>query len=348
MIEFSKNIISHNLTIASALERLNILTESLTLFVLNEENQLVGTLTDGDIRRGLLQGKKLEDPVNSIMYRNFRYLDQTSFTLNDIQEFKKSDIKLIPVLNKNKEIVKIVNLNLIKTFLPLNTIIMAGGKGERLRPLTDTIPKPLLTIESKPIIEHNLDHLINFGINHIHISVNYLKEKIISHLQDGKNKNLKIEYIIESEPLGTIGAIRKATGLEFEHLLVMNADLLTNIDFEEFYSEFLEKKADMAVATIPYQVNIPYAVLEVQNEEIIGFKEKPTYTYYSNAGIYILKKELLENIPENTFFNATDLLETLMQKGKKIIYYPILGYWKDIGQYEDYKQAQEDIKFIKL
>ena len=150
------------------------------------------------------------------------------------------------------------------------------------------------------------------------------------------------------EPLGTIGAVSKITNFSHDYVLVMNSDLLTNLDYEHFFLEFLKQDADMAVVTIPYQVNVPYAVLETTNGHIVNFKEKPTYTYYSNGGIYLVKKEVLQHIPEEQHFNATDLMETLIQKKKKVFSYPLSGYWLDIGNHSDFEKAMADIKNIKF
>ena len=138
--------------------------------------------------------------------------------------------------------------------------------------------------------------------------------------------------------------------MDFKHdyVLVTNSDILTNLDYEEFYKDFINKDADLSVVTIPYKVNIPYAVLETSNEKILSFKEKPSYTYYSNGGIYLIKKSVLEYIPKNSFFNSTDLMEKLISEDKKVMSYPFIGYWLDIGKHEDFKKAQKDIKNIKF
>jgi NDP-sugar pyrophosphorylase family protein len=225
---------------------------------------------------------------------------------------------------------------------------MAGGRGLRLKPLTDNIPKPLLKVGEKPIIQHNIDRLASFGIDDYWISLNYLGELIESHLKTELNKNINVEYVWEKEPLGTIGAASKIDNFQHEFILVMNSDLLTNVDYEKFFLDFLEKDADLAVVTIPYQVSIPYAVLETRNGTVESFKEKPTYTYYSNGGIYLMKKKVLNLIPKNTFFNTTDLMEILIKEKCKLISYPFSGYWLDIGKHDDFEKAQFDIKNLLL
>ena len=223
---------------------------------------------------------------------------------------------------------------------------MAGGKGTRLKPLTIDTPKPLLKIADKPIIEYNIDRLNEFGVKNLHISVKYLGEQLEDFFKDGSSKNMKINYLWEDEPLGTIGAAHKIKDLKHDFLLVMNSDLLTNIDFEDMFKVFLKSESEMIVATIPYQVNVPYAVLETNDDSVTSLKEKPTYTYYSNAGIYILNKSALKHIPKEKLYNATDLIEDIIKSKGKITHYPIIGYWLDIGQHHDFEKAKKDINHI--
>ncbi len=350
MKDFSRNIIKETSIIKDALHALNSLgsKENLTLFVVNNSQQMVATLTDGDIRRGLLSGKNINDSITSVMFRNFSFLEKDRFSLDDIREIRKKEIELVPFLDSNKKILRVIDLKHLRSVLPLDAVIMAGGEGKRLKPLTDNLPKPLLKVGDKPIIEHNIDRLRSFGIDTIFISINYLGDKISAYFGDGKNKGISIRYIREDKPLGTIGSVNCIKDYSHDTILVMNSDLLTDIDVEDFYRSFIERKADLSVATIPYRVNVPFAVVETDEERILSLKEKPSYTYYSNAGIYLLRKELLKYIPAGTHYNATDLMEKLISEGKKVSYYPILGYWLDIGQAEDYEKAQEDIRHLKL
>ncbi|GAA4242395.1 nucleotidyltransferase family protein [Winogradskyella damuponensis] len=230
----------------------------------------------------------------------------------------------------------------------IDVVIMAGGKGKRLMPLTADTPKPLLKVGNKPIIEYNTDLLASYGIKHINITVNYLSDQIIAYFQKNNPHQIDFNFIKEPKFLGTIGALKLNKNLKKDYILVMNADLLTNANFEAIFNGFLSKKGDALIATIPYKVNIPHGVVETKAGYVTDLKEKPSYTYYSNAGIYMFKKECLNFIPENIFFDATDLIEVLLSKNKKIINYPILTYWLDIGKPKDFEKAQEDIKHIKL
>lgn len=346
MIDYSLHRINYRESILEAFKRLNNVPQNLTLFVENDSYQLVGTLTDGDVRRGFLRGLQLTDTVEQFMIRNFKSLLSTDINPRVIYDLREKGIKLIPIIDDNSHIVDVLNLNNLKTVLPIDAVIMAGGRGERLRPLTDKTPKPLLKVGSKPIIEHNIDHLSQFGIKNFNITVRYLGEQIESYFGDGKTKNININYIREDNPLGTIGALAKIEKYQHNSVLLMNADIFTNIDLEEFYNEFIESKADMAVASIPYVVDIPYAVLDLEIDKIKGFKEKPTYTFYSNAGIYLIKTEHINLIPKNSRFDATDFIQKLIDLNKKVIRFPILGYWVDIGKPEDFQKVQEIAKHI--
>ena len=224
---------------------------------------------------------------------------------------------------------------------------MAGGKGMRLRPLTDTVPKPLLVVGEKPIIEHTIDRLAYYGIENIWISVNYLSEQLEDFVRD-KPKDLEIEFVKESFPMGTIGSVTLIDNFKNDNVLICNSDLLTNLDYEVFFLDFLDFEADLSVVSIPYNVEVPYAVLEVENGILADFKEKPPSTYFSNGGIYLMKREILDFIPKNADFSATDLMNKLIEKGLKVRAYPHHGYWLDIGKHDDFQRAQQDVKLFNF
>ncbi|RQO67579.1 nucleotidyltransferase [Pedobacter sp. KBW06] len=319
------------------------------LFVIETDSKLVGSLTDGDIRRGLLNGLEISQPIHLFMNPNFKYLKQTKNNIEEIKAYKKAEINLIPLIDEDFRLLEILDLKHIKTVLPLAALIMAGGKGERLKPLTTNTPKPMLKVGDKPIIEHNIDRLISFGIKDIYISVKYLKDQIIDYFGDGSSKGVNIRYIEETDALGTLGALALINEIEYEDILVLNSDILTNIDYEDFYNYYKQHEATMALASIPYHVNIPYAVLETNEHKVSAFTEKPSYIYYSNGGIYILKFSLKTWFEKGTFFNATDLMDKIISdKTYCLAHYPLLSYWLDIGKHQDYTKAQEDIKHINF
>ncbi|SHL93081.1 nucleotidyltransferase family protein [Mucilaginibacter sp. OK098] len=349
MIKYQEHIIHKDKQARTALKVLDELPlyASRTIFILDENDKMVGSLSDGDIRRGLLNGLEISQPIELFMNTRFKFLNEGADNVELIKAYRKADIHLIPVLDENFQMVQILDLKKTKTILPIAALIMAGGRGERLKPFTDLIPKPMLKVGDKPILEHNIDRLISYGITEFYISVKYLKEQIMDYFGDGSTKLVSIRYIEENEPLGTVGALSLIDEINHEDILVMNADLLTNIDLEDFYDFYKREQATMALVSIPYVVNVPYAVLETKNHEVASFIEKPTYTYYSNGGIYMLKFALKEYLLKGVFFNATDLMDRIIiEENCNLVHYPLLGYWLDIGKHQDYMKAQVDIKQI--
>ncbi|NEW85586.1 MAG: NTP transferase domain-containing protein [Mariniphaga sp.] len=345
MKNFSNFTISKDSNCLEALRKLDQEKSNQTLFVLDENKKLIGTITDGDIRRGLIKGLNLDSPVQLFCFPNFSFING-KIDVSTIHHLKKEGIKVLPKLNDLGQIERVYDLAKLNSILPLHAVIMAGGRGERLRPLTDKIPKPMLPLGDKPIIEHNIDRLISYGIETITISVRYLSDQIINYFGDGSAKGICINYIEEDAPLGTIGCVSQIDKINQEAILILNSDVFTNIDFEDFYLDFENTHADMAVASIPYSVDIPYAIMELNENCITSFKEKPKNTYYANAGIYLIKKEKLALIPKDTFYNATDLMELIISNNGKLIHSPITGYWIDIGKHDDYNKAKEIIKHL--
>ncbi|MBO5632339.1 MAG: nucleotidyltransferase family protein [Aeriscardovia sp.] len=344
----NNHIIGKNKTLIEALSQINDLApEPLVLFVLDEENRMVGTLTDGDSRRALIAGASVNDKVSKIMHRNFNYMMVEDIdNVKELKHQKEMMMKLVPVLDKDKHIIEIINLEKYKTRLPIDAVLMAGGKGERLRPLTEKTPKPMLPVGGKAIIDHNIDRLILYGVQHISVTVNYLKEQLEEHFAESHN-GVQVQTVREPKFLGTIGSIKFVKKFFNDTILVMNSDLFTNIDYEDFFLHFKEHDADMSVAAVPYSVKVPYGIFKIENRRnITGLVEKPTYEYYANAGIYLLKRSVLELIPEDTFFNATDLIEKLISEGKKVIRYPLNGTWIDIGTPQEYQKVQDLVKHL--
>ncbi len=341
LIHKSKNLVE-------GLQRLNKLRNlsRLILFVVDDNEKVVGSVTDGDIRRSIIAEQNLQKTLGEIANPDFKRLYQKD-SYQSFEKFRKSDIKILPILNQEGKMVDLIDLEYTKAQLPLEAVIMAGGRGKRLSPLTDTVPKPMLRLGDRPIIEHNIDRLISFGIKKICISVKYLGEQIVNYLGDGSQKGISIEYVWEDEPLGTAGALALMNNLSTEHILLMNSDLFTNVNFESLYLKLINEKADMAVASTEYKVDIPYAVFETQEGRVTNFKEKPSFIYHSNAGIYILKRSLIATIEKGKYCDITDVMEQLVAEGGKLVYDPIIGYWIDIGKTVDYEHAQEFIKHLQ-
>lgn len=347
-MSMDKHIIHQDRSLLEALEQINSLTPSpLVLFVINDEGHMVGTLTDGDSRRALIKGVSVQEKVFAVMHREFNFLREgVNDDVQHIHEQRDLQMKLVPILDDNDHIVDIIDFERYITRLPIDAVLMAGGKGERLRPLTEKTPKPLLKIGEKCIIDHNVDRLIDCGVQHISVTVNYLHEQIEEHYKQPRHE-VQVRTFQEPKFLGTIGSIRFVDTFYNDTVLVMNSDLFTNIDYEDFFLHFKQHDAEMSVAAVPYNVSIPYGILDLEGRNIQGLIEKPKYVYYANAGIYLIKRRALKEIPSDTFFNATDLVERLIAEGKKVIRYPLNGTWIDIGNPQEYQKAQDLVKHIK-
>ena len=321
-------------------------TNALTVFVLNDTNQVIGTVTDGDIRRALIKGAKLDDTITSCMNKNFSYISDRNQDVKELKELKKKGRRMIPILDENGCICEVVDLSVLKSILPIDAVLMAGGKGERLRPLTEKTPKPLLEIGGKCIIDHNVDRLISYGVKHINVTINYLGEQLEEHFA-APREGIQVRTFREPKFLGTIGSIKYIDNFCNDSVLVMNSDLFTNIDYEDFFLHFQRHDAEMSVAAVPYNISIPFGILDLDGRDIKGLIEKPKYNYYANAGIYLIKKRALAEIPEDTFFHATHLVEKLIDQGKRVIRYPLNGTWIDIGTPQEYERAKELVRHLK-
>jgi dTDP-glucose pyrophosphorylase len=344
-----KHLIPEGTTIKTALGLLDELAQDALLFIVDSENRLIGSITDGDIRRGLMKGIFIEESVLTVANLKPKFLIQHSAEfLTQLIKFRENNFKIVPIVSDDKKLIDCINFRLKKTILPIECVIMAGGKGERLLPLTESIPKPLLKVGNKPIIEYNINAFKNHGISNCWISINYLGEQLEIYSKEKQTESFEIKIIREDYPMGTIGSIKLIQKFEKEIIMVCNSDLLNNVNLEAFYLDFINSDTDLSVVTIPYTLNIPYAVLELQNEYVTNLKEKPSFTYYSNGGIYLFKKRLLDLIPENCPFSATDFMEKIIEQKLKIKSFPHHGYWLDIGKHEDYKRANEDIKSFQF
>jgi len=344
-----KHILYCNQTVREALIMLNDLKKNTILIVVDENEKLVGSLTDGDLRRGFIKGLTFDNSLMDYLQPDPLFIYEDELPNSNLNKLRLRNFMVVPIVDRTRKVVRILNLTEIQSVVPADVFIMAGGRGQRLMPLTENTPKPMLHVGDKPIIEHNIDRLVKYGIKNIYLSVNYLANQIEEYFGDGSDKGVSINYVHEDKPLGTLGSVKMVEELEHDYVMVMNSDLLTDIDFNGFFQTFLRSGADMAVATTMYQVDVPYGVMEVDNGNFVNaLQEKPRYTYYSNAGIYIIKKELLSLVPHNEFYNVTDLMESLIAHDKKLISFPILGYWLDIGKHDDFVKAQEDIKSLAL
>lgn len=339
--------INQGSSVLDVLKMIDKLPSLQTVFVFDAEKKIIGTITDGDIRRGFIDGLSLEGLVQDFMNKDFSFLLDGDDNFNKLNDYRTRKLKAVPLISDKGNLIKVYDFTRTKSILPIDAVIMAGGKGERLRPLTDTVPKPLLKVGGKEIISYNFDRLLQFGITNQTVTVNYLGHKIDDFCK-GYNSEINFNIIKEDKFLGTAGSLSLIEDFSNDVILLMNSDLLTDIDYEDFYKSFIKNEADILVASVPYPVSIPYAIFENEDLKVKSFKEKPEYIYYANAGIYLIKRKALNLIPKDEFYNATDLMEKIIELDMKLIHYPMHNYWLDIGKPDDFKKANEDINNLKF
>lgn len=338
-------LIAETTSIRDALRAINALSgHGMTLMVVDNCARLTGTLTDGDIRRALIAGVVLDSPISEVMNRQFAVIHAGDDPNRLLAEFRSRGIRIVPVIDRAGHVIRVIDVNSVSSILPLRAVIMAGGRGERLRPLTDETPKPLLEVGGRAIIDHNVALLAKYGISEVTVTTRYLAHLIEEHFARPL-EGMNIKCVHEEHPLGTIGAVKFADIPEEGYTLVMNSDLLTTIPLNEMWLQHRNMDAAITVAAVPYSVSVPYAILTTDNDELVtGIEEKPTFTRHANAGIYIIANRLLRNIPDGVKYDATDLIEAAIRSGERVAYYPINGVWIDIGSHDDYRKARELMK----
>jgi dTDP-glucose pyrophosphorylase len=320
--------------------------------VVDQESRLLGTITDGDMRRAVLAGTNLESPVSVILASKIstRYPKPVIASLGAKQEIllellQKNLLRQLPILD-NKG--KVVDLVMIDDFipaqdLPIQAVIMAGGLGTRLRPLTEDMPKPMLPVGGKPLMAWLIEQFRQVGIRHVNITTHYKPDKISDHFGDGSSFGVELNYVHEDKPLGTGGSLRLIDTPK-EPLLVINGDILTKVDFRAMLVYHREHRAVMTVAVKQYDINVPYGIVECEGSRVSALKEKPQMHFLVNAGVYLLEPKVYEFIPEREHFNMTDLIQWLLDSDQIVASFPIIEYWLDIGQLADYEQAQKDMQ----
>ena len=316
--------------------------------VINDSNKLLGTLTDGDIRRALLKGKTINDPINTLYNPNpvTANLNEPKDTL--IRKACQSRIYQIPVVDDNGILVGIEDINeyLVKKPYDNIVILMVGGLGTRLQPLTDKVPKPLLKIGDKSVLETIIHNFSSSGFNRFIFSVNYKSQMIRDYFKDGKPFGVQISYMQEEKKMGTVGSLSLLKEKPSEPFFVMNGDILTNINLEHLLDYHLMNKADATVSVREINFEIPYGVIHHDDKKIIHIKEKPTQKMFINAGIYLLNPVCLDHLPVDKYVDMPDFLNFLIKSGLNVISFPIREYWLDIGQMEDLDQAQSDYNLL--
>lgn len=314
--------------------------------VVDEDRKLLGTVTDGDIRRGILNNIDLEVEVKEIMNKDYVALSSNASTREIKQTFKDNNmIHQIPLLDTQGKITDLVVVDdIFDTSTKENyVVLMAGGLGTRLRPLTEDTPKPMLQVGNKPILETIINQFKEYGYHNILISINYKSEIIENYFGDGSKLGVNIDYIREDKRLGTAGALKLAEDkLNDKPFFLMNGDILTEVNFKSFMSFHKNNEFDLTMATRKHEYQSPYGVVNIDGVDVNSLEEKPTYYHFINAGIYCLKPEMIKYIPKNKFFDITDVISLALEDNKNIGSFPIREYWIDIGQKEDYYQANQD------
>jgi dTDP-glucose pyrophosphorylase len=343
MKDWKKTLIAPSKPIMEAMQIIDKSALQIAL-VIDDDARLVGVVTDGDIRRGILRGVPLDQPISEIMYRNFTSATQKSSRDEIIEMMKKKELHQIPVLDEYGRVIGLKGLvDLIDVPETDNwVVLMAGGIGSRLRPLTDDCPKPLLHLNDKPILEIILENLITYGFKNIYIAVNYKAEMIESHFGDGSKWNVRIDYLREKQAMGTAGALGLLPERPLSPLLVMNADLLTEVNFKQLLDFHSTHKAHATMCVRDYRIQVPFGVVQLDQYRISSIDEKPTHRFFVNAGIYVLMPEVLDKIPQGTTYDMTDLFQNLIAEDGEVIAFPIHEHWLDIGRYEDYQRADAE------
>ncbi|MFL0581193.1 nucleotidyltransferase family protein [Solibacillus silvestris] len=340
-----ENIVVH--TKQTLFETMKIIDETSLQFavVVDEDNHLLGTVTDGDIRRGILRGEGLEVPINLIMNSN-PFSAKYGLKTNTYKQLMKSkNLKQLPIVNDQNQIVDILFIDHLETPTNKNQVIlMLGGLGKRLRPLTNDIPKPMLKVGNKPIVESIIEGFKQYGYTNFIFSVNYKKEVIQDYFQNGNIMGISIDYIEEKKRMGTAGALSLLENRPTEPFFVMNGDLLTQVNFDQLMQFHQEQNAVATMCVREYEYQVPYGVIETDGVELISIKEKPIHRSFVNAGIYVLSPEVFEYIPVDTFYDMPSLFEALINQGKKTSVFPIHEYWLDIGRVDDFNRANEQYK----
>jgi dTDP-glucose pyrophosphorylase/predicted transcriptional regulator len=350
MYNWKKTILKDTDTMQLAVEVLN--RESLgIIMVINKGHRLIGTVTDGDIRRGLIKRLKMDVPIAKIMFKKPIFASEKDDKGSILSKMKELDILQIPIVDGGGKVVGLETLqNLLEKKRYDNPVfLMAGGFGKRLQPLTDSIPKPLLKVGLKPILENILDQFIVAGFHNFYISTHYKADMIKEYFGNGSDRGITIEYVYEEQPLGTAGSL----GLLPDNMLnlpilMMNGDLLTKIDFAELLHFHEQEGGDATMCVREYDFQVPYGVIKAKGGRIASIEEKPTHRFFVNAGVYVLDPTILKDVNGQSYLDMPQLLEKKIENFGQVNMFPIHEYWLDIGQISQFDQAQKDsISFFR-
>jgi dTDP-glucose pyrophosphorylase len=342
-----KNIENIKLTVDSTIkEALQIIDNGAVKFaiVVDKDGKLIGTMTDGDIRRAILDGKTLGDTIENIYFK-----EPTIVTVNHTKEeiinlCTSKKIYQIPVVDNEGRVVSIDLLDeLLKPEIhPNKVVLMVGGLGTRLRPLTETTPKPMLHVGGKPILQTIVEKFVSYGFVNIVMCVGYKSNIIQDFFGDGSKFGAHIEYVLEDKRMGTAGALSLLETKPIEPFFVMNGDLLTNVNFEHLLEFHTANNAMATMCVREYDFQVPYGVVNVKDGKILSIEEKPVHKFFVSAGIYMLSPDCISHIPENEFYDMPTLFEKLIAMNENTVSFPLREYWLDIGRMEEYEKANQE------
>lgn len=310
--------------------------------VVDELGRLLGTVTDGDVRRAILGGSSLSAPVADFMNRQFIAAGTSTGRAEILDLMRARTIEQLPVVDAKN---RLVGLHLLREMIGIVprgnvAVLMAGGRGERLKPITDSVPKPMIGVAGRPILERIVLHLVGHGIKHIYISVSYKAEVIEQHFGDGKAHGCHIDYLRETEPLGTGGALSLLPQQPSMPLLVVNGDLLTQFDVGNMLAHHQRQGAIATMGVHEYRHKVAFGVVKLEGDRITQIHEKPTHVWLANAGIYVLEPQLVERVPKGTAFALPTLIEDCLEKGERVVAYRLEDEWIDLGQPDELRRAR--------
>jgi dTDP-glucose pyrophosphorylase len=336
-------LLNPNSTIREALKIIDSGAMKIAI-VVDENKKLIGTVADGDIRRGLLNNFSLDDVIETVIFKTPTVckIDDTKEKILETAVEKK--IYQIPIVDNNGKLVGIEEVaDLLKSkHKSSQVVLMTGGLGTRLRPLTNETPKPMLKVGGKPLLESIILGFKKHGFIEIILSVGYKSEIIENYFGDGSNFGVNIKYIHEDKRMGTAGALNFMRELLSEPFFVMNGDLLTNINFEHMMDYHVENSSVATMAVREYDFQVPYGVVKSEGVDIKSIVEKPIHSFYVSGGVYVLDAKVLDFVPENEFFDMPTLFEKVIEKNLKSISFPIREYWLDIGRMEEFEKANSE------
>jgi dTDP-glucose pyrophosphorylase len=341
--DFEKSFVAPDATILAAMEAINA-SEARVALVVDGEKRLLGSITDGDIRRALLSGFPLSGLASAVMNREPKIIREGDDRSQAIDLMQRNICRQVPVLDQQGRVTGIESFEDAVLSLRRDNwvVLLAGGRGTRLLPLTAERPKPMLHVGNQPILATIIDNLKKQGFTNIFIAINYKGEMIRSYFGDGADRNVNIRYLVEEESLGTAGALSLLPEIPTEPMVVMNGDILTTVDLKHLLDFHQDHGAAGTMCVSQYSFEVPFGVVDVDKHRVTRISEKPVYRFLVSAGIYVLQPEAVQLVPSATRYDMPSLFERLIGEGRETCVFPIGEYWMDIGRMDDFERANRD------